>query len=89
MHFSGRSRACAAVAFVVALAAATPLAAQSSEVELLRQARDVYSAMMELPDKEVLRVLAVVSVDEGVLLFNTGGGLAPDYSWTPTIRPEQ
>lgn len=67
MRFSGRSRACAAVAFVVALVAAAPLAAQSSEVELLRQARDVFSAMTELPDKGVPQ--AMLKDVAGVAIF--------------------
>lgn len=52
MHQRLLLRASAAVGLLVALATA-PLAAQNRETTLLRQAIDVFSAVTELPEKEV------------------------------------
>jgi lipid-binding SYLF domain-containing protein len=55
-----------AIGFVVALAAA-PLAAQSREAALLRQAIDVFSAVTALPDRDVPR--AMLKDVAGVAIF--------------------
>jgi lipid-binding SYLF domain-containing protein len=61
-----RQGASVALGFVVALAA-VPLAAQSREAALLRQAIDVFSAVTELPDKEVPQ--AMLKDVAGVAIF--------------------
>lgn len=66
MHHRQLPRTSAAVWLLVALAAA-PLAAQNRETTLLRQAIDVFSAVTELPEKEVPQ--AMLKDVAGVAIF--------------------